>query len=128
MCSLHFHGLFLGLIESTCETRGKKVFYFTLKLCSFSRKSKFRILDIQISWSHQTKHKTRNTFYWITWEVNKCRITKILSKKIIKTCNLATSSRLLCICKELSTNSIGKLNFSCKLLMWLCCLLRWPSG
>ena len=40
-------------------------------LLSFSRKSDFRILDIQIAWCHQMpKHKTRNTFYWITCEVN----------------------------------------------------------
>ena len=41
------------------------------KLFSFSRKSNFRMLDIQISWRNQIpKHKTRNTFYWITWEIN----------------------------------------------------------
>ena len=41
------------------------------KIFSFLRKSNFRILDIQISWRHQmSKHKTRNTFYWITWEVS----------------------------------------------------------
>ena len=31
----------------------------------------FKILDIHISWRHQMpRHKTRITFYWITWEVN----------------------------------------------------------
>ena len=50
----------------------RKTFFILLqKLFSFSRKSKFRILDIQISWRHQiSKHKKRNTFYWIYWEVN----------------------------------------------------------
>ena len=41
------------------------------KLFLFSRKSNFRILGMQISRFHQMpKHKARNTFYWITWEVN----------------------------------------------------------
>ena len=41
------------------------------KLFSFSRKSDIRILDIQISWRHQMpKNKTRNTFYWLMWEIN----------------------------------------------------------
>ena len=49
---------------------GKMFFNSLLKLFSFSRKSNFRILDFQISWRHlMPKHKTRNTFYWITWEV-----------------------------------------------------------
>ena len=48
------------------------MFFISLqKLFSFSRKSKFRILDIQISGRQQMlKHKTRNTFDVITWEVN----------------------------------------------------------
>ena len=58
---------------STWETC-KNVFYFTSKLFSFSRTSNFSILDIRISWRHQMpKHKTRDTFYWITWEVNTVR-------------------------------------------------------
>ena len=49
---------------------GKISFISLPKLFSFL-KSNFRILDIQISWPHQMlNHKTRNTFYWITWEVN----------------------------------------------------------
>ena len=46
------------------------MFFISLeKLFSFSRKSNFRILDIQISWHYQMpKHETRNTFYWITWK------------------------------------------------------------
>ena len=44
---------FLSLQGSTCEIR-KNVFFFSLqKFFSFSRKSKFRILDIQISWLYQ---------------------------------------------------------------------------
>ena len=42
-----FASFFLSLTESTYETR-KNYFYFTSKLFPFSRKSKFRILDIQI--------------------------------------------------------------------------------
>ena len=46
------------------------MFFISLeKLFLFSRKSNFRVLDIQISWRHQMpKHKTRNTVYWITWD------------------------------------------------------------
>ena len=39
---------FLSLKESICETK-KNVFYFTAKVFPFSRKSKFRTLDIQTS-------------------------------------------------------------------------------
>ena len=56
----------LSLNDSTCETRKISL----QKHFSFPRKKKFRILDFQISWRHQMpKTKTRNTFYWITWEV-----------------------------------------------------------
>ena len=50
---------------------GKMFFISLQKIFLFLRKSKFRVLDIQISLLHQMpKHKTGNTFYWITWEVN----------------------------------------------------------
>ena len=50
---------------------GKMFFISLQKLFLFSRKSNFSILDFQISWRHQMpKHKTRNIFHWITWEVN----------------------------------------------------------
>ena len=43
---------FLSLKETTCQTRKK--------LLLFSRKSKFRTLDVQISWCHQmAKHKNK---------------------------------------------------------------------
>ena len=42
---------------------GKMSFISLQKLFPFSRKSNFRILDIQTLWRHQMpKHKTRNTF------------------------------------------------------------------
>ena len=51
---------------------GKMFFISLQKLFSLWKKSNFRILDIQVSWRHQmSKHKISNTFYWITWEVNK---------------------------------------------------------
>ena len=50
---------------------GKMFFTSFQKLFSFSRKSNFRNLFIQILWFHQMpNHKTRDTFYWITGEVN----------------------------------------------------------
>ena len=64
------------------------------------------------------KHKTRNTFYWITWEVNSLlmKFGQFMSyykrKKFIKifckTCSLKTILRPIYVCKELSTTSIGK--------------------
>ena len=89
------------------------------KSFSFSRKSNFRILDIQIFWCHQMpKHKTRNTFYWITWNqtqyVNEIWPVYVIlqKKKIIETfyknCDLKTSFRHFGVCKELSTTTIEK--------------------
>ena len=61
---------FLSLKKSICETR--KMFLISLqKLFSFSRKSNFRISDIQVCWHCQMpKHITRSTFYWLNWEEN----------------------------------------------------------
>ena len=60
------------LSEKYFHHKLEKIFFISLqKLFLFSRKSKFRTLHFQISWCHQMpKCKTRNTFYWITWEVN----------------------------------------------------------
>ena len=72
-------------------------FILLQKLFLFLRKSKFKILDIQISWYHpMPKHKTRKTIYWITWKVDTvcqwnlaslCHIPKgkFVSKNYIKT-------------------------------------------
>ena len=84
------------------------------KLFSFLRKSSFRILDFQILWRHQRpKRKTRNTFHWITWQVNTvCSwnlaslcliIKKNFIKKFCKNCGLKTKSRPFYICEELSS-------------------------
>ena len=108
---------FLSLKKSTSGTRKKDV-CFSSKAFSFSIKPKFRILHIQISWRDQmSKHKTRNIFYWIIWEVSTvcywdlailCHITigKNFIKKFFKNYDLKTSSRLFCVCKELSTTSV----------------------
>ena len=108
---------FLSLNESTCQTR-KIFFILHQNFCSLSRNSKFKILDIQISWRHQMpKHKTRNTFYWIMWKVNSLLMKygqfisyykrRYLIKKLYKNCVLKTSSRPFCVPKKLST-FIGK--------------------
>ena len=61
---------FLSLNESTCQTR-KMFFILHQNICSLSRNSKFRILNIQILWRHQMpKHKIRNTFYQIMWKAS----------------------------------------------------------
>ena len=65
-----FASLFLSLNESTCQTR-LNGFISLQRLFFSSRKSNFKIMHFEISLRHQTsKHKTRNTFHWITWEVN----------------------------------------------------------
>ena len=72
------------------------------------KKSNFRILDIQISWCQTS----RNTFYWITWEVNTVwMLKKNFTKKLYKICDLKTSPRPFYLCKELGLTSIGKLFF-----------------
>ena len=128
MSALFLLVCFLCLKESTCENR-KNVFYFTSKAFFILEKKFFILLDFQILWCHQMpKHKTRNTFYWITWEVNTfakwnlaslCHITKEKksSKFFCKNCDLKTSSRPFCVCKELRTTSIGKWNLWSKLLI-----------
>ena len=75
---------------------GKTLFISLQQLFSFSKKSKFRILIIQIPSRHQMpKHKTRNTFYLIAREVSTVcwnlasvfhiRKENFLSKKSTKT-------------------------------------------
>ena len=83
------------LKEGTFERR-KDVFISFQKLFSYLRFSSFRTLGSSISWRHQMpKYETRNTFYWITCEVNTvwswsmtslCHITKdiFLSKNSTK--------------------------------------------
>ena len=110
---------------------GKMFFNSPQKLFSFPRKSDFRILDFQISWHHQMPlHKTRNTFYWITWEVNTvswwnlaslCHITKgIIAKKgSRKTAVRELVPDFFVFSKSFqeSTTSLGKWNFWRNLLM-----------
>ena len=92
----------------------KKKFFFSLQnFFLFLRQSDFNFSNIQMSWRHQMpKHKTRNIFYWITWEVNivwwwnfasLCNITKwnFLSKNYGKY-GLETSSRSFLFFKESS--------------------------
>ena len=121
-----FPGLFLSLNKSICQTRNI-VFYFTSKALFSLRKSNFRILHFQISWRHQMpKDKARNTFQWITWEIQSVNeIWPVMSyykrkkfiKKLYKNCGLKTSSRPFYVCKELSTTFIGEWNFWNKLLV-----------
>ena len=107
---------------------GKMLFISLQKLFSFLRKSKFRILDVQVSWRHQMpKHKKRKMFYWITWEISSLLMKfgqfisyykrKANIKKFYKICDLNTSSRPFCVCKQLSTTSTGKWDYWSKLLI-----------
>ena len=61
---------FVSLIESNRKRR-KNVFISLRKLFLLLRSSNFNLSSIQMSWHlHMPKRETRNTFYWITWEVN----------------------------------------------------------
>ena len=104
----------------------KKKFFISLqKLFSLSIELNFRILDTQILWCHQMpKYKTRNTFYWMTWEVNiickfvslfHIRKEKNIIKKFCKNCDLKTSPRPFCVSRELGITSIRKWYFWSKL-------------
>ena len=70
-CVCYIFASFFKALKRALMKLGKMFFIWLEKLFSFFRKSNFRILDIQVLWRHEmSKHKT-NTFYWITWEVNK---------------------------------------------------------
>ena len=90
------------------ETFMKLVLFISFqKLFSFSRNSNFRILDIEVSKSHQMpNHKSGNTFHWMTWEVNRL---------LMEFGKFQTGFRPFCLCKELRKASIGKWNFWSKL-------------
>ena len=95
----------------------KNVFISFQKVFPFSRKSKFRILDIQISWCYQIpKDKTRNRFYWITCKHSLLMKLdqflpyykiKISIKKFYKNCFLKTSSLLQRIIWKLKREGFG---------------------
>ena len=65
------------------------------------------------------KHKTRNTFYWIIWPVillmksgqfmSYYKRKKII-KNVCKNCDLKTSCKPFCVCKELT-----QLIFTCSM-------------
>ena len=59
----------------------------------------FRILNIQILWHQMPKHKTRNTFYWITLEVNTALMKVGQFMPYYKRKKIST--RPFCFCKEL---------------------------
>ena len=101
---------FLKLKEPTCETR-KIFFHFKIYFRSWEN----QILDNQILRCHQMpKLNKKSTYYWIIWEVNTVKAKKIM-KKFHKNCNLKTSSKPFCVCKEWGTTSIEKWNFWRKL-------------
>ena len=119
---------FLSINESTCQTR-KNVFLFHFKIpFLFSRKPNFRILHFQISWiikclSIKKKYISLNNLgskysLLITFgQFMSYYKSKNFIKNFYKNCDLKTSSRPFCVCKEWSVTSIGKWNFWRKLLI-----------
>ena len=110
---------FLSLKESFCETR-KNVFILLQKLLPLLRKSKFWIFkfyefikclsikqEIILLNNLGSKHSLLMKFGLFMSNYKR----KMFTKKFYINCDLKTSSRLFCVCKELSTDSIRKLNF-----------------
>ena len=66
---LHFCW-FVLYVEERSLVKQRKIFFISLRKLFHSWDS--QILTFQIfKWRHQMpKHETRNTYYWITWEVN----------------------------------------------------------
>ena len=85
LCLLHFW-YFVLYIWKGALLKQEKMFCISLRrLFSLLRYSDFNFSDIQMSWRHQVlKHETRNTFYWITWEVNTVWLWKLTSVCIIR--------------------------------------------
>ena len=117
-----FASLFLSLNKSTCQTR-ENVFYFTWKALFFLEKSNFEILHFRILLLHQMpKHKIKKYILLNNLGSKHSLLMKFgkfvsyykrknFIKKFYKKCGLKTSFRLFCVCKELSTTSIGQWNF-----------------
>ena len=127
-CARYIFASFLQVQKRALVKLGKMFFILLQKFFSFSRKSNFSILDIQISWRYQMpKHKTRNTFYWITWEVNTACWWSLASlsyyykikfyRKILLNLSLEKGlvPRPSCFCKEWSIGSTVNWNFWSKL-------------
>ena len=89
---------FLSLKDSTHKTE-KNVFYFTSEAVFILVKIKFlKILGIQYSWYHQMpKHEARNTYYWITLEVN-----TICWWSLVCLCHIAKENFLLKSCTKIA--------------------------
>ena len=76
---------------------------------------------MQVSWRDQMpKHEKINAFCWISWKVNTVcwrnlgslyHITNKRKNLKIILPKLPPSSRPFCVCKELGTTSVGKINF-----------------
>ena len=71
------------------------LFHFGSSFCSWDN----QIMTFQISWHHKMpKHKTRNTFLWITWKVNTvyfplCQLGQILIVLLINLSSLLSKYR-----------------------------------
>ena len=86
-----------------------KMFFILFYFKSSLRSQENKILHIQIWWCHHmTKHKTRNTFYWTTWEVISLLMKfgpfiwyfkRKLFKSFYKSWDLKNSSRPFWVCK-----------------------------
>ena len=108
------------------------MFFISLqKLFSLSRKSDFRIWEIPVCWCCQMpKHRTRNTFYWLTWQVNFVLMKfdqfmpiykrKYFIKKLHKNCDLKTCSRPFCVCKNWPQPLLKNWTFEASYLHWIC--------
>ena len=95
----------------------EKCFSFHLKSFLFTRKSNFSVLDIRIS-CHQISKHNKKCILLNNLGSKHSALTKFgqfmsyykrkdFIKKFYKNCDLKTSPRPICVCKDLSTTSIG---------------------
>ena len=110
---------FLSLNKSTCQCR-KNVFYFTSKALFVLKKIKFQnstfsnVMASSNAWPQNKKHISLNNLgskYILLMNFGQFMSyynTKTFIKTFYKKCSLKGP---FCVCKELSTTSIGTLKF-----------------
>ena len=102
-----FARLFLGLNESPCQTR-ENVFYFTSKALFVLEKIKFQNFRFSNFMTSSNVMCVNESLLMKFGQFMSYSKRNSFIKKFYKNCGLKTSSRLFCVCKELSTTSIEK--------------------
>ena len=130
MCALHYiFASFFFKCKREQLSNWEKYFFFHFK--SSFRSQENQILEFyifQISWRLKCLSIKKKCILLNNLGSNYSLLIKFCQfisyykrksfvEKFYKNCGLKTSSRSFCVCKELSTTSIGKWNFCSKLLI-----------